>query len=40
MHNHGMNGAAKKLQKDLVENMTSAELKFQHIAKLKGKVQN
>ena len=36
MHNHGMIGAAKSLQKDLIENMTSAELKFQHIAKLKG----
>lgn len=36
MHNHGMNGAAKVLQKELLENMTSAELKFQHIAKLKG----
>jgi very-short-patch-repair endonuclease len=36
MHNHGMIGAAKGLQKDLLENMTSAELKFQHVAKLKG----
>ena len=36
MHNHGMVGAAKGLQKDLLENMTSAELKFQHVAKLKG----
>lgn len=36
MHNHGMIGAAKSLQKDLLENMTSAELKFQHVAKLKG----
>lgn len=36
MHNHGMIGAAKSLQKELLENMTSAELKFQHVAKLKG----
>lgn len=36
MHNHGMIGVAKSLQKDLIENMTSAELKFQHVAKLKG----
>lgn len=36
MHNSGMNGAAKPIQEKLLENMTSAELKFQHIAKLKG----
>lgn len=36
MHNNGMNGAAKPIQEKLLENMTSAELKFQHIAKLKG----
>lgn len=35
-HNNGMNGAAKKLQYKLKEEMTSAELKFQHISKLKG----
>lgn len=36
MHNNGMSGAAKPIQERLLENMTSAELKFQHIAKLKG----
>ena len=36
MHNSGMNGAAKPIQEKLLENMTSAELKFQHIANLKG----
>lgn len=36
MHNNGMRGASKPIQERLLENMTSAELKFQHIAKLKG----
>ena len=36
MHNSGMNGAAKPIQERLLENMTTAELKFQHVAKLKG----
>ena len=36
MHNNGMKGAAKPIQERLIENMTSAELKFQHIANLKG----
>ncbi len=36
MHNNGMKGAAKPIQEKLIENMTSAELKFQHIAILKG----
>lgn len=36
MHNNGMKGAAKPIQEKLIENMTSAELKFQHIANLKG----
>ena len=36
MHNNGMKGAAKHIQEKLIENMTTAELKFQHIANLKG----
>lgn len=36
MHNNGMKGAAKPIQEKLIENMTTAELKFQHIANLKG----
>lgn len=36
MHNNGMKGAAKPIQEKLIENMTNAELKFQHIANLKG----
>lgn len=36
MHNNGMKGAAKPIQEKLIENMTNAELKFQHIASLKG----
>lgn len=35
MHNNGMHGAAKPIKQRLEENITSAELKFQHIAKLK-----
>lgn len=35
-HNQGMNAAAKPLQQELRERATDAELKFMHIAKLKG----
>ena len=35
-HNQGMNAAAKPFQQELKERATSAELKFMHIAKLKG----
>lgn len=35
-HNNGMNGAAVSLRKKRLEEMTSAELKFMHIAQLKG----
>lgn len=35
LHNNNMNNIAKEFQKDLVERMTPAELKFKHIAELK-----
>lgn len=34
-HNHNMNMIATSFQKDLIERMTPAELKFKHIAELK-----
>ena len=35
-HNQGMHAAAKPFQEELLERATDAELKFMHIAKLKG----
>lgn len=35
LHNNNINNIAKEFQKDLVERMTPAELKFKHIAELK-----
>lgn len=36
LHNNNINKIAKEFQRDLTEKMTSAELKFKHIAGLKG----